>query len=332
MSMNASAEPRHATRPAHEQAIVLDGPDGPLVGILTRPPGPANTTLLMVADPGGTRTGPHRLLTELARTLSHRKIASLRFDVTGQGDSPGTLRSPGAWTGDLAAAARALVDAIDPTDHGHWLLADGESAIAATAQHAATASADRRLRGVICLLRESEAALPREPSRDATDALRVRAGHSIARPALPARALPAARAADSVASLPEPPRGLLARLRRMLGLGPATDRVATPAEVLQSMAMWNALVARHPAIDLAAGSVLMFVLGDGVRAVVVRQASSPQPESRWKRGRRADTEDIPPAGRAVKKDLIVLDLGATRRSPQEPASEAIAEILARQLR
>ena len=311
---------------------MLDGPDGPLVGILTRPPGPAKTALLMVADPGGTRTGPHRLLTELARALSHRKIVSLRFDVTGQGDSPGTLRPPGAWTRDLAAAARALVDAIDPTAHGHWLLAEGESAVAATAQHAATASTNRRLRGVICLLHESEAASPIEPNRDATDAPRGQTGQSIARLDLPAQASPEARTANPVASIPGPPRGLLARLRRMLGLEPATDRVATSAEDLQSVAMWDALVARHPSLDLAAGPILMFVLGDGVRAVVVRQASSPQPESRWKRRKRAETEDIPPEGRAVKKDLIVLDLGATRRSPQEPASEAIAEILARQLR
>jgi len=70
-----------------------------LVGVLCLPdpgPGTANPAVLVVHGWGSYRSGPHRMLVELCRTLARRGLAVLRFDLSGRGDSAGAY-----WKTDL---------------------------------------------------------------------------------------------------------------------------------------------------------------------------------------------------------------------------------------
>lgn len=121
-----------ATGPARgwrESAVVLDGSQGPLVGILTFPDAAPRAALLIVAGQPQTRVGAHRMFTDLARGLAARGVASLRFDVGGWGDSPGEAREFERSDEDIAVAAAALRQAVPPgTRLWLWGLCDGASA------------------------------------------------------------------------------------------------------------------------------------------------------------------------------------------------------------
>ena len=89
------------------------------------------------------RVGGHRLFVTIARDLSARGVAVLRFDCRGMGDSEGTF--PGFTTieTDIEAAINALVRAVPSvTRITLWALCDGASAICLYAYK------DRRVSGV----------------------------------------------------------------------------------------------------------------------------------------------------------------------------------------
>lgn len=77
-------------RPMIERAITF-GPDGALVGILAEPDAsravPGAPAVLMWNVGINHHVGPYRFNVELSRALAERGFASLRFDVSGMGDS-----------------------------------------------------------------------------------------------------------------------------------------------------------------------------------------------------------------------------------------------------
>jgi exosortase A-associated hydrolase 1 len=77
----------------HEQPVVIQGRlPSPMLGVLTSPGKGLNSPVTgMVIVNGGAqyRVGAHRLFVQLARHLASKGHAVLRFDLPGQGDSPG---------------------------------------------------------------------------------------------------------------------------------------------------------------------------------------------------------------------------------------------------
>ena len=91
-----------------EHALLIEGSQGPMVGILTQGSGRCHAAMLIVAGQPQTRSGAHRMFTELARALASQGVSTLRFDIGGWGDSPGDPRPFEASDQDIAAAARTL--------------------------------------------------------------------------------------------------------------------------------------------------------------------------------------------------------------------------------
>jgi uncharacterized protein len=73
--------------------------------------GEAPHTVVMVAGQPQTRVGAHRMFVELARTLASRGVASLRFDCSGWGDSPGSAQTFEASRYDVLSIVQALLNA-----------------------------------------------------------------------------------------------------------------------------------------------------------------------------------------------------------------------------
>lgn len=96
----------------HEQPVVIQGRlPSPMLGVLTSPgKGLHRSVTAMVIVNGGAqyRVGAHRLFVQLARHLASKGHAVLRFDLPGQGDSPG--ESVGFE--DTAPHIGAAVDAL----------------------------------------------------------------------------------------------------------------------------------------------------------------------------------------------------------------------------
>lgn len=112
-----------------EQALVFEGSQGPIVGVLARPATDFRAAILIIADQPQTRVGAHRMFTELARDLASDGVASLRFDVGGWGDSPGNPLSFERADADIVAVATGLRELL-PRKAQLWLLGlcDGASA------------------------------------------------------------------------------------------------------------------------------------------------------------------------------------------------------------
>lgn len=93
------------------ERIVTFGPEGSLVGVLTMPEqSRANAPIVLMTNAGVLpRQGPHRLNVRLARALAEAGLASLRFDLSGRGDS----RAAGAGGGELTQAVADFQLAMD---------------------------------------------------------------------------------------------------------------------------------------------------------------------------------------------------------------------------
>ena len=92
--------------------VLAFGEDERLVGTVCLPDGPvASGAVGQILFNAGIvpRTGPHRLNVKLARRLAARGIASIRFDLSGLGDSG---RAPGADSFETTAV-RDLRQAMD---------------------------------------------------------------------------------------------------------------------------------------------------------------------------------------------------------------------------
>lgn len=90
---------------------VLLGAEGSMLGILSRPTSVQRPAFALLMFNAGvlSRIGPHRISVKLARALTARGVTSLRFDLSGQGDS----RSRGASGDQPARAADDIVAAMD---------------------------------------------------------------------------------------------------------------------------------------------------------------------------------------------------------------------------
>lgn len=81
-----------------------------LAGNLIVPNATPDAAVLFVHGFSGTRCGPHDLLTQLARELGRAHLASLRFDLSGRGESEGDGRITdlASMAEDVLGAARFL--------------------------------------------------------------------------------------------------------------------------------------------------------------------------------------------------------------------------------
>ena len=136
------------------EQLVRFGPDGLLIGVLTRPDvtrgdAPPRSIVVLLSNTGtNSRVGPFRLNVEMARAFARAGYPTLRFDRSGLGDS-GRRDAPG-------------------TDHEHALL-DTQDALTWLEQHTgvsqvalvahcsgvdvvhATMRDDRRVCGAVCI-------------------------------------------------------------------------------------------------------------------------------------------------------------------------------------
>jgi pimeloyl-ACP methyl ester carboxylesterase len=133
----------------HDTAHVFPGAGGePLVGVLSHPPAPADTALLVIVGGPQYRIGSHRQFVQLARSVAAAGHAVLRFDVRGMGDSGGAQRSFEAIGDDIAAAIDFLFATLPHLKRvALWGLCDGASA----ALMYCDARRDPRIAG-LCLL------------------------------------------------------------------------------------------------------------------------------------------------------------------------------------
>lgn len=130
-----------------EQAMTF-GPGNAMVGVLTRPAKlKAQAPVVLLTNAGVIpRQGPHRINVKLARDLAQQGIASLRFDLSGNGDS----LSIGNTEGICAQAVsdfQSAMDAVKATTGASRFLIVG---ICSGAVHAYNvALADDRVSGIL---------------------------------------------------------------------------------------------------------------------------------------------------------------------------------------
>ncbi len=91
------------------------GPDASLVGVLTQPVGDAQAQVAFITFNAGVipRIGPHRLNVKLARTLARAGETSLRFDLSGQGDSRSARGSDGDFWAQAVRDLRIAMDHLE---------------------------------------------------------------------------------------------------------------------------------------------------------------------------------------------------------------------------
>lgn len=131
-----------------ERSIAF-GPGNGLVGTICLPEaGAARPAVGQVLFNAGVvhRVGPHRINVRLARALARRGIPSIRFDLSGQGDSArprGDLPFEGQAVEDLRASMDALTAASGAQRHAIFGFCSGGCHGYATAQ------ADERVAGLV---------------------------------------------------------------------------------------------------------------------------------------------------------------------------------------
>ncbi|HPG89517.1 MAG TPA: alpha/beta hydrolase [Hyphomicrobium sp.] len=130
-----------------EQAMTF-GPGGAMIGILTRPTTPRKNAPVVLLTNAGVipRQGPHRINVKLARALALQGIASLRFDLSGNGDSG----SIGNTEGICAQAVNDLQSAMDAVNNAMGTSRFLIVGICSGAVHAYNvALADERVSGIL---------------------------------------------------------------------------------------------------------------------------------------------------------------------------------------
>jgi hypothetical protein len=178
-----------------QERTMTIGPDGRLVATLTLPRREALTrgapTALLTNSGVISRVGPHRINVRIARWLATRGVASIRFDLSGLGDSrraPGSRPQLEQWSADTASVMDWAAQHIGSDAFFMVGLCSGAEVALRSAL------ADSRLRGVLLW---DMYAYPTARSRRRAFAFRLR------------RAGPIGIA-----------RGLLTRAGRLLGVAP----------------------------------------------------------------------------------------------------------------
>lgn len=72
-----------------ESTINFKSPNGTLYGILGEPDAAPHAAVVFIHGWSGCRCGPHRIYVEAARRLNAQGVATLRFDLSGRGESEG---------------------------------------------------------------------------------------------------------------------------------------------------------------------------------------------------------------------------------------------------
>lgn len=93
-----------------EQAVVFSVGSDRLLGITALPEATAEVGVLILVGGPQYRVGSHRQFTLLARSLAEARVASLRFDYRGMGDSEGEKNEFDETEDDIAAAIDALIE------------------------------------------------------------------------------------------------------------------------------------------------------------------------------------------------------------------------------
>ena len=93
-----------------ERAVRFETSTDQLAGNLICCDGKSDRAVLFIHGFGGVRSGPHNLLTYLARALATSGIPSLRFDLSGRGESSGDPEAVtlGGMAEDALSAAALL--------------------------------------------------------------------------------------------------------------------------------------------------------------------------------------------------------------------------------
>lgn len=146
--MNDFAQPVSASSaaPYSEDAVMFG--DGRWVGVWCVPSSTPKSVVIVVVGGPQYRIGSHRQFVQLSRALALRGHATLRFDCTGMGDSPGELRNFLNINEDIEAAIAFVRERLPNVDAlALWGLCDAASA-ALLYVHA---NGDAGIRG-LCLL------------------------------------------------------------------------------------------------------------------------------------------------------------------------------------
>ena len=112
-----------------EKPIIIDCEGDRLLAIITQPPTPHETGVVIIVGGPQYRAGSHRQFTLLARHLAEHGIASIRFDYRGMGDSEGEMRNFENVGADIGAAIKALMQNVPAVSRiALWGLCDAASA------------------------------------------------------------------------------------------------------------------------------------------------------------------------------------------------------------
>lgn len=127
-----------------ESALVFAVGQSELVGVLHRPSNAGAEGVVLIVGGPQYRVGSHRQFVELARALSNRGIAVLRFDYRGLGDSGGIREGFLSISEDIRAAVDCLLEA-EPSVASVFLWGLCDAATAASFY----APLDERITGVV---------------------------------------------------------------------------------------------------------------------------------------------------------------------------------------
>lgn len=96
----------------YRESVACFGPQGRLVGILCEPLATptADVACLLTNTGVGERIGPNRVNVKLARALAGQGITSLRFDISGLGESPSATTSVGGFRTQVVCDQQAAMD------------------------------------------------------------------------------------------------------------------------------------------------------------------------------------------------------------------------------
>ena len=97
---------------ATEEAVSIAIGDGEIRGNLLLPDAAGEVAVLLLHGWGGLRSGPHNLVTHMARALAAAGAASLRFDFRSRGESSGDEETDGATLPGMAADALAAAELL----------------------------------------------------------------------------------------------------------------------------------------------------------------------------------------------------------------------------